>query len=268
MPPVLCEGCNAQVKRSRLYPHLRLSQNPKCKDYLERLTYDYIQPPDSYGDNDNNNNDKEPSPFQFADADDLAVDPGGDFFGDYDDYTAEEFGMDVDEGGHDTTERDLEGEEEQDDIEDTAFEVMLAEEEDGLEPERTMKPVVPIQSEAEEPALSNPTHSNSAQRLRGGAEGPLQNRPYIMKFGGKAGAVYERGAEDANNQYLNAIGNRENLYAPFGSKLEWDIARWAKLRGPSSTAFSELMQIEGVSTSQPDNLNVMKLTRQVRCLGG
>jgi hypothetical protein len=30
--------------------------------------------------------------------------------------------------------------------------------------------------------------------------------------------------------------------------MEWDIARWAKLRGPSSTAFTELMNIPGVST--------------------
>jgi len=169
--------------------------------------------------------------------------------------------MDVDEGGLDATERDLEGEEEQDDIEDAAFEAMLAEEEDGLEPARTMKLAAPVQSE--EPTLSNPTESNCAQRLRGGAEGPLQNRPYIVRFGGKAGAVYERGAEDENDQYLNAVGNDENPYAPFCSKLEWDIARWAKLRGPSSTAFSELMEIEGVSTSLSNVFNLIKLTRDV-----
>ncbi|KAM6491600.1 hypothetical protein JOM56_012992 [Amanita muscaria] len=35
-------------------------------------------------------------------------------------------------------------------------------------------------------------------------------------------------------------------YAPFSSKLDWEIARWAKLHGPSSTALTELLQIEGV----------------------
>ena len=40
-----------------------------------------------------------------------------------------------------------------------------------------------------------------------------------------------------------------NPYAPFLSKTEWEIARWAKLRGPGSTAFSELMGIDGVSQS-------------------
>lgn len=36
-------------------------------------------------------------------------------------------------------------------------------------------------------------------------------------------------------------------YAPFLSKLESDVAMWAKLRGPGSTALTELLSIEGVS---------------------
>ncbi|KAG2365216.1 hypothetical protein BDR07DRAFT_1470512 [Suillus spraguei] len=39
----------------------------------------------------------------------------------------------------------------------------------------------------------------------------------------------------------------DNIYTPFASKLDWDMARWAKLRGSSSTAFSELVLIEGLS---------------------
>ncbi|KAH8976446.1 hypothetical protein EDB86DRAFT_2761698, partial [Lactarius hatsudake] len=36
-------------------------------------------------------------------------------------------------------------------------------------------------------------------------------------------------------------------FAPFSSRTEWEIAKWAKLRGPGSTAFiSLLMSIEGV----------------------
>ncbi|KAG2081953.1 hypothetical protein BD769DRAFT_1633506 [Suillus cothurnatus] len=41
--------------------------------------------------------------------------------------------------------------------------------------------------------------------------------------------------------------NDENLYYPFASKIEWEVARWAKLRGSSSTAFSDLLSIDGVS---------------------
>jgi len=37
-----------------------------------------------------------------------------------------------------------------------------------------------------------------------------------------------------------------NIWALFQSKVDWSIAKWAKLRGPSSTAISELLSIEGV----------------------
>jgi hypothetical protein len=40
--------------------------------------------------------------------------------------------------------------------------------------------------------------------------------------------------------------NGDSQYAPFASKMDWEIARWAKLQGPSSSAVTELLQIEGV----------------------
>jgi hypothetical protein len=38
-----------------------------------------------------------------------------------------------------------------------------------------------------------------------------------------------------------------NIYAPFKFKLDWNITRWAKLHGPSLTAATELLSIDGVS---------------------
>ena len=38
----------------------------------------------------------------------------------------------------------------------------------------------------------------------------------------------------------------ENPWALFNSKLDWEIAHWAKLRGPGSTAVSDLLSIDGV----------------------
>ncbi|KAJ3735343.1 hypothetical protein DFJ43DRAFT_1037221 [Lentinula guzmanii] len=38
-----------------------------------------------------------------------------------------------------------------------------------------------------------------------------------------------------------------NPWAPFVSEIDWKIAHWAKMRGPSSTAFSELLAIDGVA---------------------
>jgi hypothetical protein len=38
----------------------------------------------------------------------------------------------------------------------------------------------------------------------------------------------------------------ELLWAPFRSECDWEIARWAKMRGPTSTATTELLAIPGV----------------------
>ncbi len=53
--------------------------------------------------------------------------------------------------------------------------------------------------------------------------------------------------QSAENAYTTVVDGAENAYAPFNSKLDWEIAKWAKLRGSGSTAFSELLGIDGVS---------------------
>lgn len=42
------------------------------------------------------------------------------------------------------------------------------------------------------------------------------------------------------------VAQTGNPYALFASRLDWEIARWAKLRGSGSMAFTELLQIEEV----------------------
>ena len=37
-----------------------------------------------------------------------------------------------------------------------------------------------------------------------------------------------------------------SLWAPFRSQCDWEIAHWAKMRGPTSTAVTELLAIPGV----------------------
>jgi hypothetical protein len=53
---------------------------------------------------------------------------------------------------------------------------------------------------------------------------------------------------NVNATYASSIDNlnAENPYAPFTSQMDWEVAQWAKLRGPSSTAFSDLLSIDGV----------------------
>ena len=107
---------------------------------------------------------------------------------------------------------------------------------------------VSVSSRGPEPEDSSP--KEKATRLHGRAETELRKRPYIVKFpGGQAGAVYANQAVDdnLNASYTHKVGSAENPFYPFSSNMEWEIARWAKMRGPSSTAFTELMNIEGVS---------------------
>ena len=74
----------------------------------------------------------------------------------------------------------------------------------------------------------------------------------MVKFPG-AGEVMEMQPSQAGyNQYASGLGTEENVpteWAPFSTCWEWEVARWAKLWGPSSTALLELLAIDGVSQS-------------------
>ena len=48
-------------------------------------------------------------------------------------------------------------------------------------------------------------------------------------------------------KYGSKIVNSDtNPYAPFANQMNWDIAKWAKLRGPGSNSLAELLAVEGV----------------------
>jgi hypothetical protein len=49
--------------------------------------------------------------------------------------------------------------------------------------------------------------------------------------------------------YQTALGPsaEENIYAPFHSCMDYEVACWAQLCGPGATAFTELLHIQGVS---------------------
>ncbi|KAF8694532.1 hypothetical protein AX14_002015 [Amanita brunnescens Koide BX004] len=53
-------------------------------------------------------------------------------------------------------------------------------------------------------------------------------------------------SESVFTKYQQQLNNN-NVYAPFASKLDWELTKWAKLHGPSSSAFNELLQIDGIA---------------------
>ncbi|KAF8259944.1 hypothetical protein EI94DRAFT_1706680 [Lactarius quietus] len=77
--------------------------------------------------------------------------------------------------------------------------------------------------------------------------------PQRPLFPGRAGCSHAINNSDVDSatgadtyQFQVLDKGMTKVYAPFLSKTDWEIARWAKLRGPGSTAFSELMSIEGI----------------------
>lgn len=174
------------------------------------------------------------------------VDPTGDLFGDYQDYIPGECGIDC-------LDSNVSDDESEGTIDEEEF--ILTNDSEILEPER-LPPSHTLLSCPLQPDDLNADEADSrtesmASRLRGGAEEVLQKRPFVVNFTkGRAGAIYANQHVDGDNlnaSYTPNVANAENPYSPFSSKLEWEIAHWAKMRGPSSTAFNELIEIEGVS---------------------
>lgn len=77
--------------------------------------------------------------------------------------------------------------------------------------------------------------------------------PKVVKFPSPRAGEPVRSADSTNNTYDTLLGNHSNLnpYHPFASKLDWEVAKWAKLRGPSSTSLMDLLKIEGVISFVP-----------------
>lgn len=231
---IMC-GCGASFKRSGLHSHRRQSSDPRCHHTFQRSS-----------DSQARHNELDFNLDGTLD-DAFDIDRTGDFFGDYDDYSLEEFGLEsTEQMGKASTHGDHEIDSDNEDTDDQPEDIQL-------EPKRVPPNFNDAASQSikvEDNACSMDTESAAAFRIRGGAEAELENKPYIVKFSQKsntAGRTYQNAnCIDENTSYTAQISNTANTYSPFRSKLEWEIALWAKTRGPSSTAFTELMSIEGV----------------------
>jgi hypothetical protein len=120
---------------------------------------------------------------------------------------------------------------------------------DGWEPPRPSG-AADEDADMEDPAApgGEPELPPRAREQRMIAEDCFHEKPVIEKFpGGRAGQpMSNESIASAEQQYSDKLGATGNIYAPFGSKMDWEVARWAKLRGSGSTAFTDLLKIEGV----------------------
>ena len=80
---------------------------------------------------------------------------------------------------------------------------------------------------------------------------PLPEEPHIEMVkvffpGQRAGEVLSEGIPTMKEHENNLGGQTSNPYSPFNSEIDWEVAKWARLRGPSATSFDELLEINGV----------------------
>lgn len=245
---ITCEGCGRTFTSVGYGMHLSQTDNPQCsRIYQEYLAYE------PYSSDSNSKSDDEAPPVPFE----------GDFFGTAQDYTEDNFGMVLDD---EDAAMQVEGQDEMDWEEGGGAEHEEStdnEDEDGFAQEYEVGWEPPVSnadlgSESEDDQRDDPTvgeESNNDGRTREeereDADGNLQSHPTIVEFPSPhAGAPIHADSTTDSTYALYGKSvpySEENVYAPFASKREWEIGRWAKLRGPGSTALSELLKIDGVS---------------------
>jgi len=118
----------------------------------------------------------------------------------------------------------------------------------GIVPEEEIGddgPVSPLLNRAQQTEVENSQKSD--QKIE------------VTHFGGMAGKPVRTGRPTAADCYQAEVGQdgeTNNPYAPFISQTDWEFAKWAKLRGPTSTAVTDLLCIPNVSLPEYSNTTV------------
>ena len=231
-----CPGCNNKFSPSGLSHHLSQTKKPSCiairqshPELAGGLTPQFLKL------------DFDAPPVQFQ----------GDYYGDY---SAQDFDDPMDPSpppspcfsGSDSTSE-------------SENEYSAEIERNTWEPQPRDTPSVAIpqipNTSQRPPHLEGPPIPASAER--NAAERAARRKTFVVQFKtSTAGAPIpadELNQGQATSQasykmYAEQVGKgaNDNPYHPFATCMEWEVARWAKLRGSGSTAFSDLLAIEGV----------------------
>lgn len=91
-------------------------------------------------------------------------------------------------------------------------------------------------------------HNRALSKGREAVERSLRQQVVVNHFPLPAAGAQVRNPDSCRPQYSQSLHEHtmNSPYSPFASRLDWEVARWAKLRGPGSTAVSELLEIDGV----------------------
>ncbi|KAF8815656.1 hypothetical protein BYT27DRAFT_7224873 [Phlegmacium glaucopus] len=235
-----CPGCDNIFSLRGYQSHLALSRDPLCCAVFNKLkkandTYELLM---SSKETSGAGSDAEAVPFQ------------GDTFRTTQDYASDTFGQDnnVDPpplmDGYD--DEDSDNEEEGDD-------------------EEMAPPMVEVSDDEDDDEDGGEEMANMVAELEKSWEPPREGAP-------RQEAEDDLSQLNSSNEsrdygYTAALGGGDNPWAPFNSRKDWEIARWAKLRGVGSMAFSDLLAIDGVcealnlSYKNSDELNQIIYTK-------
>ncbi|KAJ7816576.1 hypothetical protein B0H14DRAFT_3111685 [Mycena olivaceomarginata] len=82
------------------------------------------------------------------------------------------------------------------------------------------------------------------------AEDRFHRKPIVVHYPSDVAGQPVRSSRSrtSEQEYKSSLDSSadQNPYAPFKSKMDWEVGKWAKLRGSGSTAFTDLLQVEGV----------------------
>ena len=226
----ICSGCNSSFTLRGYHSHLLQTQDPLCRNVFDRLkksyeTYQLLE--------------------QVANSSDVVEDVNNQDVDMELDSTVEN--QNLEEVSDDDENRDNDLEIEPEDM------YVVADLETAWEPPREGAPQEDTSSSDEEETYSDtgnlPPQRNFDRYIIGDGYGvkPAARMLYTDKYpSSRAGKPLSR-EESRDRSYGASLGGGDNPWAPFHSKKDWEIAQWAKLRGVGSTAFSEVLAIDGVS---------------------
>lgn len=202
--------------------------------------------------------DREQSPATNIDPDLVLPRFQGDAFGPADEYTAADFpGLDEPRTGSDDDEASDSDEEGGEDFQGGWEPTRPNTTEDDTEEDNAM--------DVDEDEVTGPV----VPPIRKIADAEREAEVFVTHFVGSAGAslpahsaqsALRHGFETYESSLPHLEGERPDFYAPFSSKLEWEIAQWAKMDGPSASSFMRLLGIETVSSSS------FSLCQYLKCL--
>ncbi|KAJ3993025.1 hypothetical protein F5050DRAFT_1578465 [Lentinula boryana] len=254
-----CQGCKQTFIGGNLLRHLRNTKNHACVAYANSIEQPQEISPQITRLLDlllQSSLTAIPSQEQDKLGAPIAVDSSGDFYGDYNDFNHND--MDIGPShapievsvGHSTgnlldleSEGSLFSDDDDSELDEDNWEPLH----NDSEHLRSPSPELVFPEGYFEPPLQLPK-----SRLPPISQSPLICEPHIVHYPDPcAGALIEFQGEivDEYSQYSHNLKAGLNAWAPFGSKIEWEIARWAKLRGPSSTAFTGLLATDGIGLS-------------------